>query len=132
MEQQRFTFKKQERLCSRDTIQSLFDKGQSFVKYPFRVTYMELDKNEKADAQILVSVSKRRFKRAYKRNRLKRLIREAYRLNKHQLTDELKERNVKLAIAFIYLPTEILDYTSIEKAMQKALKRVGKEALSDG
>lgn len=132
MEQQRFTFKKQERLCSRDTIQSLFDKGQSFVKYPFRVTYMELDKDEEADAQILVSVSKRRFKRAYKRNRLKRLIREAYRLNKHQLTDELKERNVKLAIAFIYLPTEILDYTSIEKAMQKALKRVGKETLSDG
>ncbi|WP_430816695.1 ribonuclease P protein component [Carboxylicivirga sp. RSCT41] len=127
MEQQRFTFKKNERLCSRTTIQELFDKGKSFVKYPFRISYMTVDSNEQSDAQILISVSKKRFKRAYKRNRLKRLSREAYRLNKAPLITALQEKNVKLAVAFIYLPGEMLEYTAVEKGMKKALNKLIKE-----
>jgi ribonuclease P protein component len=72
-------------------------------------------------AKVLISVSKRRFKRAYKRNLLKRRIREAYRLNKHLLIPLLESNNVNIAIAFVYLPTEIWDFKSIEKAMQELL-----------
>jgi len=124
MDQQRFTFRKNERLCSRITIDKLFAKGKSFVKYPFRVTYLEIEDEEAALAQVLVSVSKRRFKRAVKRNRLKRLSREAYRLNKHDLLIHLNEQKKKMAVAFIYLPTEMVDYEMVEKGMKKALKKI--------
>lgn len=124
MEQGRFTFSKNERLCSRTTIQTLFTKGKSFVKYPFRVAYLSLDDDCPVEAQILISVSKKRFKRAYKRNRLKRLTREAYRLNKHEFLSHLKARDKNLAVAFIYLPAEILTYADVEKGMKKALKKL--------
>ncbi|WP_430811672.1 MULTISPECIES: ribonuclease P protein component [unclassified Carboxylicivirga] len=125
---QRCTLKKQERLCSRTLIQTLFDQGQSFVKYPFRVTYLSLESDaDKAVLQMLVSVSKRRFKRAVKRNRLKRLSREAYRLNKHALADQVEASGKGLAVAFIYLPSEMLDYKAVEKGMKKALKKLQQE-----
>jgi len=124
MEQKRFTFRKNERLCSRTTIQTLFTKGKSFVKYPFRISYISIDEDIAAEAQVLISVSKKRFKRAYKRNQLKRLTREAYRLNKHDFLNHLKIQDKKLAVAFIYLPTEILEYVDVEKGMKKALKKL--------
>jgi len=124
MEQKRFTFRKNERLCSRTTIQTLFTKGKSFVKYPFRISYISIDEDTAAEAQVLISVSKKRFKRAYKRNRLKRLTREAYRLNKHDFLSHLKIQDKKLAVAFIYLPTEILEYADVEKGMKKALTKI--------
>ncbi|MCG8582208.1 MAG: ribonuclease P protein component [Bacteroidales bacterium] len=132
MEQPRFTFKKNERLCSRTTIQELFTEGKSFVKYPFRVSYMPINSEEQCRAQILISVSKKRFKRAYKRNRLKRLSREAYRLNKSSLIGSLEEKNLKLAVAFIYLPSEMLDYASVEKGMKKALRKLIKDLDGEG
>ncbi len=72
--------------------------------------------------KVLVSVSKRRFKRAYKRNLLKRRIREAYRLNKHLIFPLLEKNSVNIAIAFVYLPTGILPYSEIEKAMRATLE----------
>ena len=125
MEQDRFTFKKNERLCSRTTIQELFTKGKSFVKYPFRISYMPIESDEQLPpVQLLISVSKKRFKRANKRNRVKRLVREAYRLNKIELHSQLKELNQQVAVAFIYLPDELLDYNSVEKGVRKALKKL--------
>lgn len=64
-------------------------------------------------ASLLVSVSKRRFKRAVKRNRVKRQIREAYRLNKQPLLEVLAEKDLRLALAFIYLSDELVDSTVI-------------------
>ena len=64
----------------------MFEGGvsKSFSIFPIRVVYMPVEQGE-APASILISVSKRRFKRAVKRNRVKRQIREAYRMNKHGL-----------------------------------------------
>ena len=129
--EQRFTFQKNERLCSRTTIQGLFTKGKSFVKYPFRVSYLPLESEDSVHAKILISVSKKRFKRAYKRNRLKRLTREAYRLNKHGLLETLDASNKQYAVAFIYLPTELLSYDAVEKGMKKALNKLKKELSED-
>lgn len=120
----RYTFSKNERLCSKKCIQEMFDHGQAFVKYPFRITFIPVEDQEAANAQILISVSKKKFKRANKRNLIKRKIREAYRLNKHEFLDTLTKNNLKIAVSFVYLPQEILDYNNIQKGVLKALKQL--------
>ncbi len=78
-------------------------------------------------SSILVSVSKRRFKRAVKRNRVKRQIREAYRLNKQPLLDSLSAAQCRVAIAFIYLADELVDTSVIESKMKIALARIAEK-----
>jgi len=73
------------------------------------------------------SVSKRSFKRAVKRNLLKRLMRETYRLNKSSLIAELESRNEQLGVMFIYAAKEIRDYETVEKGMLKSLEKLKKE-----
>ncbi len=79
---------------------------------------------EEVPAQVMFSVSKRRFKRAVKRILLKRRIREAYRLNKQPLLDVLNSKNQQIAVAFLFVSKEELDYHTIEKAMKKAIARL--------
>ncbi len=125
MEQKRFSFGKEEKLCRLKLIQQLFAEGKGFVKYPLKISYLEQDElPESVACQVLVSVSKKKFKRANKRNRIKRQIRECYRLNKHLLTDALQQSGKKIVIAFIYLPTDEMLTADIEKAMVKALTQL--------
>ena len=131
MTTQRNTFSKNERLCSRKTIQQLFDEGTSFTRYPLRVTILPITDEDAVPLQVLISVSKRKFKRANKRNWIKRRIREAYRLNKHEAIQVLSENNIKLAVSFVYIPNEILDYSIIEKNVKKALKQVVSKVIPD-
>lgn len=120
-----FTFGKSEKLCKTKSIDRLFLKGDSFIAYPLRVVYFleerEEEKNDLSVSSVLVSVSKKKFKRAVKRNRVKRLIREAYRLNKTQFLDSVELENKQIEIAFLYLKSELPTYEEIEKAMMKAL-----------
>lgn len=114
------TFKKNERLCYVKKIDELFRRdnpaNNSFLVYPLKVIFQ---KNENVTLpQVLISVPKRRFKRAVDRNLLKRRIREAYRLNKG-LLPELPPEN----IVFVYVANEILDFITLEKAMKKCLGR---------
>ncbi len=124
MTEKRFTFSKSERLNSKIIIERLFTQGKAFVKYPVRSSFILLEEPQEARAQILVSIPKKRFKRANKRNLLKRKIREAYRLNKHPLLEELEKKQIHIAIAFVYLPTEVLSYQDIEKGIKKCLNHI--------
>ena len=81
----RFTYSKDEKLKKRKLIKELFDNGKAATVFPLRVIYLKKDHNGNFPVQTGVSVSKRNFKRAVDRNRIKRLMREAYRLNKHIL-----------------------------------------------
>ena len=105
--------------------------SRSFSVFPLRVVYLPVEELE-ADASILISVSKRRFKRAVKRNRVKRQIREAYRVNKHELLNALAEKKCRLVIAFIYLSDQLTESSVIEERVKTALARiVEKVTVSD-
>lgn len=119
------TLRKAERLNSKLIIGKMFECGESksFSIFPLRIVYMEMEKKT-APASILISVSKRRFKRAVKRNRVKRQIREAYRKNKQPLLDLLQNREKNLAIAFIYLSDELISSAVLEEKMTIALARI--------
>ena len=118
------TLHKVERLDKKKIIEKMFAGGsRSFSVFPLRVVYLPVEELE-ADASILISVSKRRFKRALKRNRVKRQIREAYRVNKHELLNILVERKCRLAIAFIYLSDQLVESSIIEDRMRVALVRI--------
>ena len=118
------TLHKVERLDKKKIIEKMFAGGsRSFSVFPLRVVYLPVEELE-ADASILISVSKRRFKPAVKRNRVKRQIREAYRVNKHELLNVLAERKCRLAIAFIYLSDQLVESSIIEDRMRIALARI--------
>jgi ribonuclease P protein component len=118
------SFAKQEHLCGDKRIGRLFTQGEAFIAYPLRVVYSIEPKIDVEFASVMVSVPKKRFKRAVKRNRLKRLMREAYRLNKHELIDCLKEKDLQIHIAFNYVSDDELDFATIEKKMKLALQRL--------
>ena len=123
------TLCKAERLDKKKVIDKMFAGGaRSFSVFPLRVVYLPAEELE-ADASILVSVSKRRFKRAVKRNRVKRQIREAYRMNKHELLNVLAEKQCRLAIAFIYLSDQLVESSIIEERMKTALARVAEKVV---
>jgi len=115
-----FRFKKEERLCSKKTIDKLFTDGDSFIAYPLKIVYMQTDLNTNYPVQAAFTASKKIFKRAVKRNRIKRIMRESYRLNKHELYKFLNEQ--QLALFFIYIGKEIPEYRVIENATKKAIR----------
>ncbi|MDU1906215.1 MAG: ribonuclease P protein component [Dysgonomonas sp.] len=120
----RHLFPKNERLCSQKRIDALFSNAESFIAYPLRIVYILKEDGtdeEGIPLSTLVSVSKKRLKRAVKRNRVKRLIREAYRLNKQPLAEQCVIHNKQIDIAFLYLKNELPDYPEIEKAIQKTI-----------
>lgn len=118
------SFPKATHLCGEKRIARLFTKGEAFIAYPLRVVYIVEQKKDQEFASIMVSVPKKRFKRAVKRNRLKRLMREAYRLNKHLLVEKLNEKNVQIHLAFNYISDEELDFGTIEKKMKQAIQKL--------
>jgi len=116
--------RKPERLSRKKIIEKLFAGGsRSFSIFPLRVVWLPVEELN-VQASLLVSVSKRRFKRAVKRNRVKRQIREAYRLNKQPLLEALAEKDLRLALAFIYLSDELTDSAVIAEKMKIALARI--------
>lgn len=116
--------KKSEILRSKKMIERLFQGGaSSFSVFPLRVVYLPVEDIEET-AAILVSVSKRRFKHAVDRNRVKRQIREAYRLNRHLMTETARKEGKKMIIAFIYLSDRKVESRTIAERMKTAMCRI--------
>jgi ribonuclease P protein component len=123
------TFKKKERISNQKEIDSLFKDGISFSVYPLRVIYKEKKNISNERISILISVSKKRFKKAVERNRIKRLMRESYRLNKSELQKWMDTKEKYLGVAFIYMSSEIYNFITVETAIKKILITL-KERLS--
>lgn len=131
MEEKKYTLSKNERLNSKKLIERLFAGGnKSFPAFPLRVVYMPLTPEENVtDTSILISVPKKRFKHAVKRNRVKRQVREAYRHNKHILLDALKakESPYKMILAFIWLDNKLYSTEQVEYKVKKLLTHIAED-----
>ncbi|MCF6241443.1 MAG: ribonuclease P protein component [Bacteroidales bacterium] len=115
-----YKYPKKIRLRSKKLIGKLFDEGNAISKYPLRLVWIEVDElPEDVFLQTAVSVSKKRFKRAVKRNLLKRRMREAIRLNILDLENYLRENNKKLVFMLIYTSNDIKSYADIEKSFKR-------------
>src|SRR5574344_370541 len=132
------TFKKTERLCSKKEIDTLLKYGKSFSLFPFKIIYHQTERESgsaipsQPSAKIMISVPKKYFKRAVKRNLLKRRIREAYRINKQLLICN----EINLSFMILYNARVILEYPDIEIRIREILGRLstlnihaGKERL---
>lgn len=117
----RYTFPKEERIYSQREIDTLFDRGTSFISYPLRIIYVEQKTFSGSDIAVLISVPKKKFKKATERNRLKRLIRESYRLNKIPLSEFVREKDSGLLIGFLFVGNKLISFKEMEVSMKKAL-----------
>jgi ribonuclease P protein component len=119
---ERHFFPKSERLCLKNDINRLFERGLSLMAYPLRILYLLESNVSLSGAEVLTSVSKKRFKRAVHRNRIKRLIREAYRLNSNELKSAIAQNDRRLYMAFMYISGDMPAYKDVETGMKKAMK----------
>lgn len=125
------TFRKDERLCGKKDIDSLFTRGgsRSMSAFPLRLVYaMSHADGCKPGARMLVSVPKRCFKRAVKRNRVKRQVREAYRKNKDVIYRRLDAQcGIELKMAFIWLDDKLWNTAEVETRVANLLQRIAEK-----
>lgn len=125
-EKTRYTLTKQERLCSGKMLDMLFSgKGRSWSSFPIYCVYTTCERQEgEPPVRIVTSVSKRKFKYAVDRNRAKRLLREAYRQNKHSLVEAVAEKDFGLLLGFIWMPASHVPAADVSAAMQTLLSKI--------
>lgn len=116
----RFTFSKNEKLKSKKLIEKLFTEGKSVTAYPIKLIYLQVEHNGKWPVQAGVSVPKRKIKLAVKRNRIKRLLRESYRLQKHLVYQKLEDKYIFM---FIYLDENEQNYVVLKDKMKILLTK---------
>ena len=123
-----FTLGKEERLKSRKQIEQLFDKGKSFVVAPFRIYFIVNSESpiQKDESRLKfgTGVSAKNFKKAVDRNRIKRLTREAWRLQKNEIREKTSETQKQLNVFFIYTGKELPDFTTVKEKVAIALKKL--------
>ena len=123
-----YTFGRKERLSGRNQVETLFGAGKSFNQHPFKVFFTVEETGKPLEIKILVAVSKKKFKHAVDRNRVKRKIREAYRLNKSYLLNTLLTQTTNLNIGFVYVDFEKdPSFTVLQKAMVACLEKLTRQ-----
>ena len=121
-QQQRYTLGKADKLKSRKLIEQLFKEAKSFAVFPLRVLYLETPAT--SHLQTAFSVSKKHFKKAVDRNRVKRLMREAWRLQKNMLRDKLEQTNKPIAVFIMYTGNELPPYQLIYEKTGAVIRRL--------
>ena len=122
------TFPKEEKLCSKKIIASLFKEGKKVKKYPMVLLFKKEDSI--SCNQITFSVPKKKFKKAVDRNRIKRLLREVYRLKKEDFFKELNLEN-HLAMFLVFTSDKMPTYQDVEKNFILLLERLKKELQNE-
>lgn len=122
------SFPKAQKLCGDKVVGHLFDAGASFSKYPFRIVYLASETKSPGEeaVRMLVSVGKKRFKRAVKRNRVKRLTREAWRHTKSIVEDAVAAQAAygSLHVAFVFCGDRLPTAEEVGRAVGKAAERL--------
>jgi ribonuclease P protein component len=122
-----FSFRKDEILRKKKLIDRLFAEGSSFFIYPYKVFYLVTPLETASPVQLLISVGKRSFRQAVDRNRIRRQIREAYRLNKQQFYDHIGNKQVQCLMAIIFTAKNHIPSQEQELKIKAALKRLTNE-----
>lgn len=128
-----FTFKKEERLCSRQLIDRLYAEGHRLMAFPYSVQWMTLESGEPLShsaTQVMIVAPKRKFHHAVDRNRVRRLTRECYRLRKHALYDFLQQHGLTLVFSMVYIHNEIMSYDQLGHKMDKLIAALQKDILA--
>ncbi|OQP67040.1 ribonuclease P [Niastella vici] len=120
----KFTLNKTERLKRRKIIEQLFSEGRAVTAFPIRVQYKLIDQPGTGPLQAGFSASSRNFKKAVDRNRIKRLMREAYRLQKAPLEQALQTKKRQLALFLIYTGRELPPYALVKEKVELVLKKL--------
>ncbi len=115
-----FTYGKKDKLKSKKLIEQLFSEGKSVAAYPLRLVYLKMETDGVGQQKVGVSVSKRNFKKAVDRNKIKRLLREAYRLSRN---DYFNNSSPSYALMILYIGKEIPKFVSVEKKMKQLLNK---------
>ena len=127
-----YTLRKNEKLTSRTAVNRLFDEGKSLMAFPLRAAYRLREPGEN-NVQILISIPKKRIRRAVNRVTLRRRVRESYRLARRELlTPALEQHGSGVDIAFVYLDTTPAPYSVIAEKMASLLTRIAQAAAQDG
>ena len=121
-----FSFSKKERLKNRIEIESLFSEGNRFFEYPFNVIW-KLYSNSDSTLKMAVSVPKKKIPNATDRNKIKRLVREAFRKNKTIIQQPLEAKNVKLHLMLVYSQSSIISMSEIEDKISVTLQRLAEQ-----
>ncbi|MES2002902.1 MAG: ribonuclease P protein component [Bacteroidota bacterium] len=119
-----YSYNKTEKLKSRKALNALFTGGKTFSVFPVKLFYMPLPEEAVQAIQVGVGVSARHFKKAVDRNRIKRLLRECYRLNKLSLHATATANQKKIAVFFLYIGKELPEYAMLNEKMLQALTKL--------
>jgi len=112
----KFTLGKSQKLKSRKAIAQLFIEGKSVKSFPIKMIFLPVEKDREQITKVSFSVPKRNFKLAVHRNKIKRLLREAYRLHQYEF---FKEDTQFYNIMFIYTTNKIPEYAQVESKLKK-------------
>jgi ribonuclease P protein component len=129
MPAKKFSYNKKEKLKSRKQFEHIFTEGKSFTIFPVKI-YYELNQEQDNIIKTGVGVSKKNFRKAVARNRIKRLLREAYRTEKTELLNYLEQNKKQIALFFLYLDKIQPEYFSLKQTIQTAIKKLISEMAS--
>lgn len=118
------TFGKEEKLCSRRLIDQLYAKGHRLMAFPYSVQWMAVEADERC--QVMIVAPKRKFKHAVDRNRIRRLTRECYRLQKNSLLAFLQQHDTAIVLSMVYIHNEIMPYDQLSRKMDRLLATLEK------
>jgi len=120
-----FTFRKEERLCSKVLTDKLFTDGKTVYSHPLRFVFINVGEgSERYPVQVVFSVPKRNFKRATDRNLIRRRMREAYRLEKSSYYEPFICNGKHIALMIIFTDKAIADFNVIQHSLSKGMKKV--------
>jgi len=120
----RNTFRKPEKICNQNQIDALFKDGKSLKAGLFRLIFTETELIKKPVVQVLIAVPKKKLRRAVDRNRMKRLIREAYRMNKHKINELYARLGKHCDLAFVFNGTQCITMAETDSAINELLDRL--------